>query len=187
MPWPTLVRKWFVVSVGKPFSERPWRSSYPHLHLLCICLYAHHYHYFSCSLFILKFTSCGQEHNFICHHIPIPHSSSTYCSSKIHLEIYLDTQAGEKYWHEHHFICCDCGVRIRGDSKVRKILFFLGHFYYTLGNFGKLWVKLSPSLYLCHLHLSRFGRRRVDCTATQITRRSSFQDAPTAVDSYLGS
>ena len=88
------------------------------------------------SFFILKFTSCGQEHNFICHHIPIPHSSSTYCSSKIHLEIDLDTQAGEKYWHEHHFICCDCGVRIRGDSKVRKILFFLGHFYYTLGNFG---------------------------------------------------
>ena len=123
MPWPTLVRKWFVVSVGKPFSERPWRSLYPHLHLLCICLYAHHYHYFSCSLFILKFTSCGQEHNFICHHIPIPHSSSTYCSSKIHLDIYLDTQAGEKYWHEHHFICCDCGVRIRGDSKVRKIIF----------------------------------------------------------------
>ena len=121
MPWPTLVRKWFVVSVDKPFSERPWRSLYPHLHLLCICLYAHHYHYFSCSLFILKFTSCGQEHNFICHHIPIPHSSSTYCSSKIHLDIYLDTQAGEKYWHEHHFICCDCGVRIRGDSKVRKL------------------------------------------------------------------
>ena len=49
MPWPTLVRKWFVASVGKPFSERPWRSSYPHLHLLCICLHAHHYHYFSCN------------------------------------------------------------------------------------------------------------------------------------------
>ena len=30
-------------------------------------------------------------------------------------------QAGDKYWHEHHFICCDCGVRIRGDTKVRKI------------------------------------------------------------------
>ena len=32
-------------------------------------------------------------------------------------------QAGEKYWHEHHFICCDCGVRIRGDSKAGKWFF----------------------------------------------------------------
>ena len=46
---------------------------------------------------------------------------------------------------------------------------------------------ISITIWETSIEPTRCGKKRAGCTATRITRRSSSQDAPTAVDSYLGS